>query len=75
MFSFGDARFFGSASSLRLNAPIVGTASDPLDGGYWLVASDGGVFAFGHAPFYGAATELLLSTRIVGIAATIIGSS
>ena len=23
-------------------------------GGYWLIASDGGVFAFGDAPFYGS---------------------
>src|SRR5664280_783547 len=35
-----------------LNKPIVGMASTPDGGGYWLVASDGGVFAFGNAPFY-----------------------
>jgi hypothetical protein len=29
-------------------------ATDAATGGYWLVASDGGVFSFG-APFYGAA--------------------
>jgi hypothetical protein len=28
-------------------------AADPSTGGYWLVASDGGVFSF-DAPFYGA---------------------
>jgi hypothetical protein len=28
-------------------------AADPATGGYWLVASDGGIFNFG-APFYGA---------------------
>jgi hypothetical protein len=26
---------------------------DPSTGGYWLVASDGGVFSF-NSPFYGA---------------------
>jgi hypothetical protein len=31
---------------------VEGMAADPA-GGYWLVASDGGVFSFG-APFFGA---------------------
>jgi hypothetical protein len=38
---------------MTLNAPVVGMATDGTDGGYWLVASDGGVFSFG-ATFYGA---------------------
>jgi hypothetical protein len=29
-------------------------APTPDGGGYWLVASDGGVFAFGDADFYGS---------------------
>ena len=29
-------------------------ASTPDGGGYWLVASDGGIFTFGDAPFYGS---------------------
>ena len=37
-----------------LNAPIVGMATTPDGGGYWLVASDGGVFTFGDAGFYGS---------------------
>ena len=37
-----------------LNQPIVGMASTPDGKGYWLVASDGGVFAFGDAPFLGS---------------------
>ena len=36
-----------------LNAPVVGMAADDATGGYWLVASDGGIFSFG-APFYGS---------------------
>jgi hypothetical protein len=29
--------------------------AETLDGGgYWLVASDGGIFAFGDAPYYGS---------------------
>ena len=29
-------------------------AATPDGKGYWLVASDGGIFAFGDAPFYGS---------------------
>jgi hypothetical protein len=29
-------------------------AATPGGGGYWLVASDGGIFAFGDAPFEGS---------------------
>jgi hypothetical protein len=32
---------------------VVGIAADDATGGYWLVASDGGIFSFG-APFYGS---------------------
>ncbi len=38
--------------------------------GYWLVASDGGVFAYGDAGFYGSAGNLALNKPIVGMAAT-----
>jgi hypothetical protein len=35
--------------------------------GYWLVASDGGVFSFGDAPFEGSTGSLALSSPVVGI--------
>ena len=38
----------------HLNQPIVGMAATPDGGGYWLVASDGGIFTFGDAAFYGS---------------------
>jgi hypothetical protein len=38
------------------------------DGGYWLVASDGGIFAYGDAPFSGSAGALRLNEPIVGMA-------
>jgi hypothetical protein len=38
-------------------------------GGYWLVASDGGVFSFG-APFLGSTGSLHLVAPVVGMAAT-----
>ena len=41
---------------IPLNQPIVGIAGDPTTGGYWVVASDGGIFAF-DAPFLGSRGE------------------
>ncbi|HEV7861937.1 MAG TPA: hypothetical protein VGR20_04525, partial [Acidimicrobiia bacterium] len=38
--------------------------------GYWMVASDGGVFGYGDAKFYGALSKLTLSKPIVSIVAT-----
>ena len=66
IFSFGDAQFFGSIPGLgfapagtpgavkKLNAPIVGMVPSADGGGYFMVASDGGVFAFGDAQFEGS---------------------
>jgi hypothetical protein len=38
-------------------------------GGYWFVASDGGVFSYGDAPFHGSTGSMTLNAPIVGIAA------
>ena len=38
--------------------------------GYWLVASDGGVFSFGDAGFYGSMGGTTLNKPVVGIAPT-----
>ena len=65
VFSFGDTQFFGSIPGLglhpagsglphSLNDPIVGMVPSTDDGGYFMVASDGGVFAFGDAHFAGS---------------------
>ena len=48
-----------------LNKPVVGMAVDPATGGYWLVASDGGIFSF-HAPFLGSTGNIVLNQPIVG---------
>ena len=38
--------------------------------GYWLTASDGGVFSYGSAPFAGSAGGLALNKPMVGMAST-----
>jgi hypothetical protein len=82
VFSFGDAAFHGSAGNIKLNQPVVGMASTPyVPGaggapaspaglGYWLVASDGGIFNYGDAVFYGSAGNVKLNKPIVGMAPT-----
>ncbi len=42
----------------------------PDGGGYWEVASDGGVFSFGDAQFYGSMGGQPLNKPIVGMAST-----
>jgi hypothetical protein len=65
IFSFGNAGYYGSIPGLgyapagstspkRLNAPIVGMVPSSDGAGYFMVASDGGVFAFGDAKFEGS---------------------
>jgi hypothetical protein len=65
IFSFGAAGYYGSIPGLgfapagstnpkRLNAPIVGMVPSADGAGYFMVASDGGVFAFGDAKFEGS---------------------
>ena len=44
----------GSTGGMALNQPIVGMAATPDGGGYWLVASDGGIFSYGDARFFGS---------------------
>ena len=48
-----------------------GTGSNVVRGnGYWLVASDGGIFTFGASQFHGSTGNLTLNKPIVGMAAT-----
>ena len=65
VFAFGDAGFYGSIPGLglhpagsglpnSLNSPIVGMVPSADGDGYFMVASDGGVFAFGDARFVGS---------------------
>ena len=70
MFTFGDAKFHGSAGAIHLNA-------DRRHGGdtEWqrimaFVGPDGGVFTYGDAHFHGSAGAIHLNAPVVGIAAT-----
>jgi hypothetical protein len=50
-----------------LNEPIVGLATTPDGGGYWEVASDGGIFAFVDATFAGSLGGVALNKPVVEI--------
>jgi hypothetical protein len=65
----GGAPEYGPDSGLRLNANFVGIAALKSGGGYWAVASDGGVFARGDARFYGSTGGRKLNKPVVGMAA------
>lgn len=74
--ALADAPHLGDASALAvsseaqaaaLNFPIVGMAVTPSGDGYWLVASDGGIFAFGDAVFHGSTGNIVLNQPIVGM--------
>ena len=42
-------------------------AATPGGHGYWLVASDGGIFAFGDAGFHGSTGGIRLNSPVVGM--------
>lgn len=84
IYVFGDAPYHGSIQGIVdgihgvgfpasewLQAPIVGIAATTSGGGYWLVASDGGMFGFGDAGYFGSVPQVLpgvtLNSPIVGL--------
>jgi hypothetical protein len=54
IFTFGDAKFYGSTGSRRLNAPVNAMSATSTGHGYWLQALDGGIFTFGDASYAGS---------------------
>jgi uncharacterized protein YkwD len=68
VFAFGDAVWRGDMRNKALNKPVVGMALRRDGKGYWLVASDGGIFSF-NAGFYGSMGGRHLNKPIVGLAA------
>jgi len=57
----------------HLNAPVVAMASTNDAGGYWEVASDGGIFTFGDANFHGSMGGQHLNKPVVGMAPNLSG--
>jgi len=53
-----------------LRRPIVGSESNRKGSGYWLVASDGGVFTYGRAGFYGSTGRIRLHAPVLGMERT-----
>ncbi|MCL2393226.1 MAG: CHAP domain-containing protein, partial [Acidimicrobiaceae bacterium] len=71
IFSFGDARFYGSlGADTNLPAGIVGMAPTPDGKGYLLVGNGGGVYAFGDAVYRGQSSAIQPTEVITGIATT-----
>jgi uncharacterized delta-60 repeat protein len=66
----GAACQAGGADQFHPVLPVVGIASTPSSYGYWMVASDGGIFSFGDATFYGSTGSLTLNQPIVAMAPT-----
>ena len=56
---------------MRLNRPVVGMTPSSDGNGYWLVASDGGIFSFGDARFHGSTGNLRLAAPMVGMASPV----
>jgi alpha-tubulin suppressor-like RCC1 family protein len=58
----------GALYPMALTKPVVGTAATTDGEGYYLVASDGGVFTFGDARYHGSTGADHLNRPIVGMA-------
>ena len=69
VFTVTSRNIVGSGpSSAASNSVIPGSQAN--NGGYWLVASDGGIFGYGDAGFYGSTGNVHLNMPIVGMAPT-----
>jgi hypothetical protein len=53
VFTFGDAKFYGSLGASPQGSPIVSFAPTKTGKGYWLGTADARVWAYGDARAYG----------------------
>ena len=70
MWDFGNAPSYASAAGIPLNHPVVAITSTNDTNGYWLVASEGGIFSYGDAMFYGSTGAIALNKPIVSMTST-----
>ena len=56
IFTFGDARYFGSWANQNLPDAVVGLLPTPDGGGYSIVTTDGVVLGLGDAQVFGSLT-------------------
>ncbi len=68
VYSFGLPSY--GSPGVPLNRPVVTIVPTADDQGYWMVASDGGIFSYGDATFFGSTGNLHLNRPVVGMAAT-----
>jgi hypothetical protein len=66
----GSAPHIDAQFGATLHAGVIGIAANPTGRGYWLVASDGGVFSLGRAKFFGSTGGQQLNKPIVAMAAS-----
>ncbi|HEU5001303.1 MAG TPA: choice-of-anchor D domain-containing protein [Actinomycetota bacterium] len=62
--------FAGAGSPQTSNLAGRGVAPAASGGGYWLVATDGGIFNYGNTSFFGSTGSIHLNQPIVGMART-----
>ena len=60
----------GVTPGLTSGSAAPASAAESAPKGYWMVASDGGIFAYGDAKFFGSTGAIKLNMPIVGMAAT-----
>jgi hypothetical protein len=68
--NFGDAVSYGDMSSVKLNAPVLGSIPTTSGRGYYMVAADGGIFSFGDAKFYGSMGDKKLNAPVESLVPT-----
>ena len=70
VFGFGDARYFGAAST----TDVTHIEPTPSHGGYWIVNGAGQVFAYGNARSHGNAGALWPGEKVSSLSATPTGN-
>jgi SpoIID/LytB domain protein len=61
---------FAAAMNLKSDWFTLGNQPSGGVGGYWIDATDGGVFSFGNAAFHGSTGNIRLNQPVVGMSAT-----